>query len=122
MTFKQFLSAIARKTKSLSFRDLISGNFLTKRFFIRQIPFLAIIAILSFLVVDNGYYCETQIITIEKLKDSIKNTNYEAIRTDAELTTMSVQSNIEKMVTERNIPLIKQESPPVYIEKETDNN
>lgn len=97
-------------------RDVINGNIFTKKFFQKQYGLLIMLAILAFMYVDNRYYCETQLVREIELKKKIRDVKYESLTISAELMQISRQSNIQKMIQERNIPLIESNTPPIVIE------
>ncbi|MDR2840651.1 MAG: hypothetical protein LBV75_05235 [Paludibacter sp.] len=114
--YKNISKEIKQHFKSFKIKDIIGGKFLSKRFFINQIPLIILIATLFFMEIHNGYYCDTQLTEIKSYNDSIRNARNEKTTIDAELQKMSIQSNIEKMIIERNIPLEKPTKPSVYID------
>lgn len=106
--------------KSSTLRDIINGNFLTKKFFQKQYGLLLMIAILLFMYVDNRYYCETQMVKIIELKKQIQDVKYESLTVSAQLMELNRQSNIQNMVRERGLNLEETDTPPIVI-KDTTN-
>jgi len=101
--------------KSSTLRDVINGNFLTKKFFQKQYGLLIMIAILLFMYVDNRYYCETQQVKVIELKKQIQDVKYESLTTSAQLMELSRQSNVLAKVKERGLNLAETDTPPVVI-------
>ncbi len=101
--------------KSSTLRDVINGNFLTKKFFQKQYGLLIMIAILLFMYVDNRYYCETQQVKVIELKKQIQDVKYESLTISAQLMELSRQSNVLTKVKERGLNLAETDTPPVVI-------
>lgn len=102
--------------KSSTVRDILNGNILTKRFFQKQYGLLIMIAILTFLYVDNRFYCEKQLAQEVELKRKIQDAKYESLTISAELMEISRQSNVMKMVKTNGVDLVESSSPPIVIE------
>jgi len=102
--------------KSSTLRDVLNGNILTKKFLQKQYGLLIMIAALTFLYVDNRYYCETQLAKEIDLKKKIQDVKYESLTISAELMEISRQSNVMNKVNESGINLIQSTTPPIVIE------
>jgi hypothetical protein len=105
--------------KSSSLRDIINGNILTNRFLQKQYGLILLIAVLTFLYVDNRYYCETQLAKEIELKKDIQDVKYESLTISAELMQISRQSNVLKMINERGVNLIRTSAPSIVIEEDS---
>ena len=103
--------------KSSTVRDEINGNIFTKKFFKKQYAFLAMAALLAFMYVDNRFYCEKQLLKTIELKKKIKDVKYESLTLSAKLMEISRQSNVVRLIHEKNLELSVTETPPVVIEK-----
>jgi hypothetical protein len=101
--------------KSSTVRDILNGNILTKKFLQKQYGLLIMIAALTFLYVDNRYYCETQLAKEIDLKKKIQDVKYESLTISAELMEISRQSNVINKVNESGINLIQSTTPPIVI-------
>jgi hypothetical protein len=106
--------------KSSTIRDIINGNFLTKKFFQKQYILLLMIAFLLFMYIDNRYYCETQMIKVIEMKKKIQDVKYESLTISAELMELNRQSNIQNMVKEKGLNLVETNIPPVVIKDSTE--
>ena len=102
--------------KSSSIRDFLNGNILTNKFLQKQYVLLIMIAALTFLYVDNRFYCETQLAKEIDLKKKIQDAKYESLTISAELMEISRQSNVMNKVNENGINLIQSTTPPIVIE------
>ena len=101
--------------KSSTVRDILNGNILTKKFLQKQYGLLIMIAALTFLYVDNRYYCETQLAKEIDLKKKIQDVKYESLTISAELMEISRQSNVMNKVNESGINLVQSTTPPIVI-------
>lgn len=106
--------------KSSTLRDIINGNFLTKKFFQKQYALLLMIAFLLFMYIDNRYYCETQMIKVIEMKKKIQDVKYESLTISAQLMELNRQSNIQNMVRERGLNLQETDTPPMVIKDTTE--
>ena len=119
--FKRILESIRGSEdfsdiKSSTIRDILNGNILTKRFFQKQYGLLIMIAVLTFLYVDNRFYCETQLAHEIDLKKKIEDLKYESLSISAELMEISRQSSVIKKVNESGLDLVESIAPPTVIE------
>jgi len=108
--------------KSSTLRDVLNGNILTKKFFQKQYGLLIMIAVLTFLYVDNRYYCEAQLAKEIEMEKKIQDAKYESLTISAELMQISRQSNVFKMVNDSGLNLIETISPPIVIEDSIPKN
>jgi hypothetical protein len=106
--------------KSSTIRDILNGNILTKKFFQKQYGLMIMIAVLTFLYVDNRFYCETRLAKEIDLKKKIQDVKYESLTISAELMEISRQSNVMNKVNESGINLIQSTTPPIVIEDSLD--
>jgi hypothetical protein len=67
--------------KSSTFRDVLNGNILSKKFIKKQYGLFLMIAVLAFIYVDNRYYCEKQISKEVKLKKELQDVKFESLIT-----------------------------------------
>ena len=123
--FKKIIEAIRGSEdfsdiKSSTLRDILNGNILTKKFLQKQYGLLIMIAALTFLYVDNRFYCETRLAKEIDLKKKIQDVKYESLTISAELMEISRQSNVMNKVNESGINLIQSTTPPIVIEDSLD--
>lgn len=108
--------------KSSNVRDILNGDILTKKFLSKQYGLLIMMAALTFLYVDNRYYCETQLAKEINLKKKIQDAKYESLTISADLMQISRQSNVMKKVNESGLKLIESTTPPIVIEDSIPKN
>jgi hypothetical protein len=76
---------------------------------------------LTFLYVDNRFYCETQLAKEIDLKKKIQDVKYESLTISAELMEVSRQSNVMNKVNENGINLTQSTTPPIVIDDSIPN-
>ncbi len=101
--------------KSSTFRDILNGNILTKNFLRKQYGLLIMIAALTFLYVDNRFYCETQLAKEIEMKKKIQDVKYESLTISAELMQISRESNVLSLVNASGLNLQQTVTPPIVI-------
>jgi len=111
----------SKALNSLSLKKILGGTIFTTEFFRKQIYVIILICILSFFYVDNRFYCETQMSKVLELKKKIEDLKYESLTISAQLMNISRQSNVIKLVKEKNLNLVGTETPPVVIDTKKDS-
>ena len=102
--------------KSSSVRDILNGEILSKNFIKRQYGLLIMMAVLTFMYVDNRYSCEKQLAKEIELKKKIQDVKYESLTISAELMEISRQSNVLNQLNIRGLELVQTSNPPIVIE------
>ena len=110
------------KAKQFTIKDIAAGKWATTKFFLRRIPEIVVLAALAFLYIDNEYYCISQEIKIAQLKQEIQEVKSEALKVEAELTQMCIQSNIERMVIERGLDIGVSQQSKIVIKSDDNTN
>ena len=102
--------------KSSTVRDILNGEILSKNFIKKQYGLVIMIAVLTFMYVDNRYSCEKQLAKEIELKKKIQDVKYESLTISAELMEISRQSNVLNQLNTRGLDLIQTSNPPIVIE------
>jgi len=102
--------------RSSSVRDILNGNFLTKKFFRRQYLLIILLVVLSIVYIDNRYSSEKQIAYAASLKKNIQDAKYESLTISAELMEISRQSNIFRLMQSKGMKLKPGNTPPIVVE------
>lgn len=95
-----------------SFRDFINGDILVRDFVIRQLPFFLFLTFLALLYIGNRYHAERVVRKTAALKKEIRELRSESISAGAELMFKSSQSEVLRMVHEKNLGLEESKVPP----------
>lgn len=99
------------KSRQFSFRSLIDGNVLTQKSVIKQVPFFALLVIISLMIIANRNHAEKLVIQTNALQEEVKELRSKAITTSSELMMESRQSRVEMLVKERELGLEENREP-----------
>lgn len=83
-------------------REFLGGEMIQSGTF-RFLPYLIFVAVLAFIYIANNYYAEDKIRMINQYRKELKQIRYEYITTKSELTSMTKQSQIAKILTDKGI-------------------
>lgn len=117
-TDREFIDEKPEKSKEPlagSVRDFIDGSVLTRDFVMRQLPFIIFLAVLAILYIGNRYHAEKLVRRSGELQAELKELRAEAITVSAELMHLSRQSEVLKLLEERNLDLSASLEPPKKI-------
>ncbi|GAB1417056.1 hypothetical protein MASR2M117_24620 [Paludibacter sp.] len=119
--FKKILEKIRQSEdlsdiRSSSFRDILNGNILTKKFFRKQLYFIILLVFIAIAYIDNRYACEKQIEYSLSLKRKIQDAKYESLVISAELMKITTQTNIQNLLESKGMKLKPGKTPPIVIE------
>lgn len=99
----------------MSFRDFLDGTVITRKNVVKQLPFVIFLSIIGIVYIGNRYHAEKVIRDINKLQEEVKNLRAEEITTASELMKVSRQSEVVKLVKEKNLGLVESTEPPAKI-------
>jgi len=68
----EFDQSIEEKEKSLSFRDLLDGNVLTRKAVLKQSRFILLLVLMAFLSIANRNHAEKTVIHLNPLQSDVK--------------------------------------------------
>ncbi len=108
-----------RKAK---FRDVLDGSLLTRDNVISQLPFVLFLTLLLIIYIGNRYHAERVIRKTLNLQTELKELRAKSISTASELEYLSNQSQVARLVEQKNIGLKYSEKPPVKIDKRKSRN
>lgn len=113
----EFIDAQAKpkSTKLGGIRNIINGNILNIENVSTQIPYILFLAALAILYIGNRYNHEKLIREEQALQVEVKNLRAESITTASELMYISKQSQVARLVQERNMGLEESLVPPKKI-------
>ena len=104
-----------KETPSGSFKDVLSGDVLSKDVVVQHLPFILFIAVLGIYYISNRYHSERVYREMVSLEKELKELRFEAITTASDLMYMSKQSEVVKRVRKEGLDLVESTEPPVKI-------
>jgi len=101
-------------------KGLLAGSLLTKERVVRQLPYILFLTFLAFIYIGNRYHAEKVVRENSKMQDDVKELRAKAISTSAELMHLSKQSEVVRLIREKNLGLQASVTPPrkIVVEKE----
>jgi hypothetical protein len=108
----EFDQSIEEKEKSLSFRDLLDGNVLTRKAVLKQSRFILLLVLIAFLSIANRNHAEKTVIHLSRLQSDVKELRARSISTSAELVMISRQSEVKHLVNRNELGLEENLEPP----------
>ena len=108
----EFDQSMEEKEKSLSFRDLIDGNVLTRKAVLKQSRFILLLVLIAFLSIANRNHSEKTVIRLNRLQSDVKEMRSKSISTSSELVKISRQSEVMRLVNRHDLGLEENLEPP----------
>ena len=108
----EFDQSIEEKEKSLSFRDLLDGNVLTRKAVLKQSRFILLLVLIAFLSIANRNHAEKTVIHLNSLQSDVKELRARSISTSSELVRISRQSEVKHLVNRNELGLEENLEPP----------
>jgi hypothetical protein len=108
----EFDQSIEEKEKSLSFRDLLDGNVLTRKAVLKQSRFILLLVLIAFLSIANRNHAEKTVIHLNRLQSGVKELRARSISTSSELVQISRQSEVKHLVNTYELGLEENLEPP----------
>ncbi len=108
----EFDQSIEEKEKSLSFRDLLDGNVLTRKAVLKQTRFILLLVLIAFLSIANRNHAEKTVIHLNRLQSDVKELRARSISTSSELVQISRQSEVKQLVNRYELGLEENLEPP----------
>jgi len=100
-----------------SLKSIIDGSLLTVRSVVKQLPFILFLVFLTLIYIANRYHAEKMVRQIDSLKTEVKDLRAEEITTASELMNLNRPSNVQNLVTEKQLGLKLTGEPPYKIVK-----
>jgi hypothetical protein len=111
----EFDPSIEEKEKSLSFRDLLDGNVLTRKSVLKQFRFILLLVLIAFFSIANRNHAEKTVIQLNRLQSDVKEMRAKSISISADLVKISRQSEVVRLVNRYNLGLEENLEPPVKL-------
>lgn len=105
------------------FRSIIDGSILTKDGFMKHLPYVIFLAILAIIYISNRFHAEKLVRDAAKLKKEIRDLRSESISIASELMYISNQTEVLKLIQEKDIAIKESNVPPkkIVIKKDEDD-
>ncbi len=103
---------IKRTPTGTLIRDLLSGTIVTDKLILKNIWYLILLTILGAFYIANRFHAERLIRETSKLQREVRDLRSESLSTSASLMHESNQSEVFRLVKERNIGLEELREPP----------
>lgn len=114
--FDDFQGQPQKKTKRRNYlKEIAEGSILTNDFFVSNLSFMFFLAFFGIIYIGNSYHAEKMVRKTKKLEQEIKKLQPEAIAISSELMQQSNQSEVARLLKEKNLDLIESREPPVKI-------
>ena len=104
--------SIEEKEKSLSFRDLLDGNVLTRKSVLKQSRFILLLVLIAFFSIANRNHAEKTVIQLNRLQSDVKEMRAKSISFSSDLVKISRQSEVVRLVNRYNLGLEENLEPP----------
>lgn len=105
----------SKELKGTSIRDFLDGTIITRKNVVKQLPFIIFLSIIGIIYIGNRFHAEKVIRDITKAQEEVKNLRAEEITTASELMRISRQSEVIRLVKEKNLGLEESTEPPAKI-------
>ena len=106
-----------QEIKKSSFKDILTGDILNRKFIQKQFPLLVMALCFIFVYMDNRMRCEQQFIQIDALNKELANEKYICMVTEAELLKNSRIEQVKEIIKQHNLNLEEESLPPYKINK-----
>lgn len=100
------------KRQKVGVKDFISGRILTHEMISGQMPYIIFLVALAIIYIANNYHYNNLLRTELKMRKEVKNLRAESITTAARYMSISRQSEVVKLVEEKDLGLIESRVPP----------
>lgn len=108
----EFDPSLEEKEKSLSFRDLLDGNVLTRKSVLKQSRFIFLLVLIAFFSIANRNHAEKTVIQLNRLQSDVKEMRAKSISISSGLVKISRQSEVVHLVNRYNLGLEENLEPP----------
>lgn len=108
-------SNIEEKKKGLSFKDFLSGSVLTQTSIKKHLWYILFVVALSIIYISNKYQTESILVDIIKLQKEVKELRDQSVSYASELMSISRESEVIKLVNEKEVGLNELKVPPQKI-------
>lgn len=104
-----------KKKRQNPIAAVLSGSLLTQDAVVKHLPYLLFLAFLGLVYIANGYMAESSVRSINKTQQQIKELRSEQISMKSELNNTIIESELKKIIAEREMALEESIDPPKKI-------
>lgn len=101
-----------KKRKDGFLKTLISGSLLSEKLVLNNLGLLTLLTLLGAVYIGNRFHAEKTIRLSNELQREVKELRSEALATSAELMYISKQSEVLRMINDRELGLKELKEPP----------
>ena len=105
----------AEKKPGLSFKDFLSGSVLTQTSIKKHIWYILFVVALSIIYISNKYQTEGILVDIINLQKDVKELRDRSVSIASKLMSISRESEVTKLVNEKEVDLQELKVPPQKI-------
>jgi len=106
---------MAEDNGKISIKNLLNGHFLNRDLFFNQFKFILLLTGLGIFYISNHFHAEKILRETQKLEKELHEMRAESITRTSNLMFMSKQSQVSKLVKDRNLGLEEAVTPPRQI-------
>ncbi len=108
------------KKTNISFKDFLSGSILIKRSIKKHLWYIFFLVLLSIFYINNKYKTEKIWVDIKNLQKEVKELRDRSVSYASELMSLSRESEVIKIITEKEVDLKELKMPPqkIVVKKE----
>ncbi|WP_051214434.1 FtsL-like putative cell division protein [Rikenella microfusus] len=107
---------VPRRKKGIRIGQFFTGGVLSQDEFTRRLPVIVYGVFLMLLYIANGFHLQHKHSELDRIADELKQLKTEAVTSSAVRMTLTRQSEIERLLRERGIPLVQDGAPSHVIE------
>lgn len=108
---------VPKKKRGVRAGQFFSGGILSQERFTRRLPVVVYIVFLMLLYIANGFRMQQKHARLDEINGELKRLKTISVTTAATRMTLTRQSEIERLLKERNIPLFISPTPPKVIDR-----
>jgi len=97
------------------FKHILDGSILTKEVFIKQLPFIMFLTLLAIIYIGNQFHAKKLVRETSILQTEIEDLMSESTSIASELMYLTKQSEVSRLVHERDLELEESVQPPYRI-------
>lgn len=100
---------------NLSFKDFLSGSVLTQKPLKKHLKLVFLIVFIAIVYINNQYKTESVLVEIKNLQEEVQELRNKSISYATELMSLSRESEVMKMVEEKELDIKELKMPPQKI-------